>query len=113
VSGNSHFLVPDAREKLARLVVDLDTRPEGQRSLWVPGGFNAIARNGALFQAEATLARFDVKREPFYTLILRNVNERIEAENKIHSLTAGPNICVKKLKHWQVPTASSAKARLG
>jgi transcriptional regulator with GAF, ATPase, and Fis domain len=33
------------------------------------------------------MARFDVEREPFYTLILRNVNERIEAEQKIRSLT--------------------------
>jgi transcriptional regulator with GAF, ATPase, and Fis domain len=80
------------------LVVDLDTRPEGQRSLWVPGGFDAIARNGALFQAEATIARFDVKREPFYTLILRNVNERIEAENKIHSLTAETEYLREEIK---------------
>jgi PAS domain S-box-containing protein len=94
----SHFLVPDAREKLARLIVDLDTRPEGQRSLWVPGGFNAIARNGAPFQAEATLARFDVEREPFYTFILRNVNERIEAENKIHSLTVETEYLREEIK---------------
>jgi len=33
------------------------------------------------------LSRFDVEREPFYTLILRNVNERLEAEQKIRSLT--------------------------
>ena len=94
----SHFLVADAREKLARLIVDLDTRPEGQRSLWVPGGFNAVARDGATFQAEATLARFDVKREPFYTLILRNVNERIEAENKIHSLTVETEYLREEIK---------------
>ena len=42
---------------------------------------------GGHFQAEATLSRFDVEREPFYTLILRNVNERLEAEQKIRSLT--------------------------
>ncbi|MGZ8476789.1 MAG: sigma-54-dependent Fis family transcriptional regulator [Candidatus Binatia bacterium] len=83
----SHRLVPDAREKLARLIIELDSRPDGQRSLWVAGGFHAIAREGSSFQAEATLARFDVERAPYYTLILRNVNERIEAENKIRSLT--------------------------
>ena len=83
----SHYLVPDAREKLARLIIELDSRPARQRSLWVAGGFHAIARDGASFEAEATLACFDVEREPFYTLILRNVNERIEAEHKIHSLT--------------------------
>jgi PAS domain S-box-containing protein len=93
-----HFLVPDAREKLARLIVDLDSRPDGQRSLWVAGGFNAIARDGASFQAEATLARFDIKREPFYTIILRNVNERIDAENKIHSLTAETEYLREEIK---------------
>jgi PAS domain S-box-containing protein len=82
-----HFLSADSREKLARLIVDLDTRPEGQRSLWIPGGLAATGGQGENFQAEATLSRFDLEREPFYTLILRNVNERLEAEQKIRSLT--------------------------
>ena len=83
----THFLVPDSREKLARLIIDLDTRPEGQRSLWIGGGLTATAHGGESFQAEATLSRFDVEREPFYTLVLRNVNARLEAERKIKSLT--------------------------
>jgi PAS domain S-box-containing protein len=83
----THFLAPDSREKLARLIIDLDTRPEGQRSLWIGGGLTATAHGGESFQAEATLSRFDVEREPFYTLVLRNVNARLEAERKIKSLT--------------------------
>jgi PAS domain S-box-containing protein len=81
------FLAPEAREKLARLIVELDTRPEGQRSLWIPGGLSAMTRRGESFQAEATLSRFDAERRPFYTLILRNVDERLEAERRIRSLT--------------------------
>jgi PAS domain S-box-containing protein len=83
----SRFLAADSREKLARLIVELDTRPEGQRSLWIPGGLLATNTQGGKFQAEATLSRFDLERKPFYTLILRNVNERLEAEQKIRSLT--------------------------
>ena len=83
----THYLAPDSREKLARLIIDLDTRPVGQRFLWIPGGLTALTRGGEKFPAEATLSRFDVGREPFYTLILRNVNERLEAEHKIRSLT--------------------------
>jgi PAS domain S-box-containing protein len=83
----THFLTPDSREELARLIIDLDTRPDGQRYLWIPGGLTATGSGGGHFQAEATLSRFDVEREPFYTLILRNVNERLEAEQKIRSLT--------------------------
>jgi PAS domain S-box-containing protein len=89
VAGESvtRFLAPDSREKLARLIIDLDTRPEGQRYLWIAGGLMATARQGQSFQAEATLSRFDIDREPFYTLILRNVNERLDAEQRIRSLT--------------------------
>jgi len=83
----THFLAPDSREKLARLIIDLDTRPEGQRSLWIGGGLTATVHGGESFQAEATLSRFDVKREPFYTLVLRNDNDRLQAERKIESLT--------------------------
>jgi PAS domain S-box-containing protein len=81
------FLDPDSREKIARLIVDLDTRAQGQRYLWIPGGLTARGNQGGAFQAEATLSRFDVARAPYYTLILRNVNERLEAEQKIRSLT--------------------------
>ncbi|HEY7219675.1 MAG TPA: sigma 54-interacting transcriptional regulator [Candidatus Binatia bacterium] len=89
VSGQafSRFLAADSREKLARLIIDLDTRPEGQRSLWIPGGLVATGGQGGNFQAEATLSRFDSERKAFYTLILRNVNERLEAEQKIRLLT--------------------------
>ena len=83
----THFLAPDSREKLARLIIDLDTRPEGQRSVWIGGGLTATAHSGEIFEAEATLSRFDQKREPFYTLVLRNVNDRLQAERKIESLT--------------------------
>ncbi len=83
----TRFLTPDSRENLARLIVELDTRPEGKRYLWIPGGLTATTRQGGGFQAEATMSRFDVDRAPFYTLILRNVNERLESEQKIRSLT--------------------------
>lgn len=83
----SHFLAADSREKLARLIIELDSRPEGQRSLWIPGGLTAEAFKAGGFQAEATLSRIDLERQPFYTLILRNVNERLEAEQKIRALT--------------------------
>jgi PAS domain S-box-containing protein len=83
----TNFLTPDSREKLARLIIDLDTRPDGQRYLWIPGGLTATGNHGGTVQTEATLSRFDVQREPFYTLILRNVSERLEAEQKIRSLS--------------------------
>ena len=82
----THFLTPESREKLAGLIIDLDTRTEGQRSLWIPGSLTVVTACGT-FQGEATLSRFDIEREPFYTIILRNVSKRLEAQQTIRALT--------------------------
>jgi PAS domain S-box-containing protein len=81
------FLSPESGVRLGRLATELGARAEGERSLWIPGALAARQASGAEFQAEATLSRFDVHRRVFYTLILRNVNERLEAERRIRSLT--------------------------
>jgi PAS domain S-box-containing protein len=73
--------------RLGALAAELAARGEGERSLWIPGTLAARLTTGAEFPAEATLSRFDVHRRVFYTLILRNVNERLEAERRIRSLT--------------------------
>ena len=83
----SRFLGAGSAEKLASLIRDLDACPEDKQHLWIPGGLTARRADGETCPAEATLSRFEVKRQPFYTLILRNVHDRIEAERKIRSLT--------------------------
>lgn len=94
----THFLSADSREKLARLIIDLDSRSDGQRSLWIPGGLDATTESGEPFRAEATLSRFDIEREPFYTVIFRNVNDRLEAEQKIRSLTVEAEYLREEIK---------------
>jgi PAS domain S-box-containing protein len=81
------FLAPESGSRLGTLASDLGARHEGDRSLWIPGALAARLAGGEEFPAEATLSRFNVQRRVFYTLILRNVNERLEAERRIHSLT--------------------------
>lgn len=81
------FLNEDSREKLRSLIKKLDVGPEDRQYLWVPGSLKAYDVQGREFTAEATLSRFEMGSEVFYTLILRNVNERIEAEQKIRLLT--------------------------
>jgi PAS domain S-box-containing protein len=94
----SQFLSADSREKLARLIIDLDSRADGQRSLWISGGLDATTESNLPFRAEATLSRFDIEREPFYTVIFRNVNDRLEAEQKIRSLTVEAEYLREEIK---------------
>jgi PAS domain S-box-containing protein len=81
------MLDPSSRAKLATLVSELDVRPPGQRSLWIAGGLGVRRRDGTTFFAEATLSRSDLEGRAFYTLVLRDVNERLEAEHRIAALT--------------------------
>ena len=83
----SRFLAEEARSKMKNLVQQLDARPEGDRNLWIPGGLRAVCADGRELSAEATLSRSEAGRQRYYTLVIRNVNERLDAERKIQSLT--------------------------
>ena len=80
------FLTNASRGRLLYLTRELERRPEGKQSLWLPDGLEAIRADGTGFPAEATVSRFELEGRPFYTLILRNINDRLEAEARIRSL---------------------------
>jgi PAS domain S-box-containing protein len=80
------FLVKDSTAKVERFARELETRPEGRQQLWVPQDFVARRWDHSVFPAEATLSRFENRGQAFYTLILRNVDERLDAEKQIQLL---------------------------
>lgn len=92
------FLTDEGIEKLASLIQELNARPQDQQYLWIPGGLKAVCDDGNEFEAEATLSRFEMQRAIFHTLILRNVNERLEAERKIQSLTVEAEYLKEEIK---------------
>jgi PAS domain S-box-containing protein len=96
-----HSLAQNDQEKLRILIHDLNTKPEGQRYLWIPGGLSALRTNDTEFPAEATLSQYQMEGRAFYTLILRNVNERLEAEQKIRSLTIETEFLKEELHELQ------------
>ncbi|MDF0673381.1 MAG: sigma 54-interacting transcriptional regulator [Nitrospira sp.] len=92
------FMRSDDADRLLALTDELDKRPEGQRSMWIPGGLTARCPGGQSFPAEATLSRFELHRQKFTTLILRNIHDRIRAEEKIQSLTAETELLREELQ---------------
>jgi PAS domain S-box-containing protein len=97
------FVSEESRGKLAALIQELDARPEKERYLWIPGGLDAKRADGKDFPAEATLSRFEMRHGTYHTLILRNVNERLEAEKKIRSLTVETEYLREEIKALQGP----------
>ena len=85
----ARFLEPESTQKLSGLARALDLRPEGRRSAWVAGGLTGRTAAGEQFPAEASMSRSeDEHGQAFYTLILRDVNERLRAERTIELLTS-------------------------
>jgi PAS domain S-box-containing protein len=80
-------LAPESAARLKQLASTLDAAGDA-KSLWIPGGLTVQPLGGAEFPAEASLATFESARRKFFTLVLRNVNERLEAERRIERLSA-------------------------
>ncbi len=89
-SSGSHLEVvlgASATANLRAVAEELERRTGGDRHQWIPA-LVAEPSGCAPFPAEATLSRFDARGRPGYTLILRNVDERLEAERTIRQLTS-------------------------
>lgn len=95
------FLAHDDAMRLAAFMAEVNSLPEGKQQIWVKGGLRALSADGAPFMAEATLSRTDCDGQPFYTLVLRNVNDRIEAERRIESLTGQTEYLQREMRELQ------------
>ncbi len=74
-------------EPLRRVVREYQLR--GEPRLWVPEGLHALRAGGEPFPVEATLSRATTAGQPLYTMILRDIAARKQAEaafNRLHGL---------------------------
>ncbi len=92
------FLAAESVAHLETFVRELDSRPTGQRRLWIPQNLTACRWDRTTFPAEASLSRFENRGRTFHTLILRNVNDRLEAERQIDALTAQAEYLREEIK---------------
>jgi len=109
-----HLFTDESRGKLAYLAGELQRQPDGQQSLWIPDGIAGIGPGGEEFPAEATLSRYSVAGRAFYSLILRNVRDRVAAEQRIHTLvgeTAYLRAEIEALRGFEDIVGDSASLR--
>lgn len=82
------FLHHESASQLAVFANELNSKPPGKGQLWIPHSFTVQRWDKSLFPAEATLSRFSNRGQTYHTIILRNVDERLEAERRIQSLAS-------------------------
>lgn len=78
------LLTPSSAQKLGDIARKLDS--QSRQFAWVPGGLNAVRSDASTFAAEASVSRFDIQRCCRYSLILRNVQDHLAAENRLREL---------------------------
>ena len=78
---------PESRARLERSVGELMRSDAGQGSQWLAGGLRVATPHAESFQAEATLSHYRLHERDRLTLILRDVEERLAAEQRIISLS--------------------------
>ncbi|MBL9172437.1 MAG: sigma 54-interacting transcriptional regulator, partial [Verrucomicrobiales bacterium] len=81
------FLPPESAARFNSFVKEIGTQAPGARQLWIPQSLVVQRWDRTSFPAEATLSRFENRGQTFHTLILRNVDGRLAAEQRIQSLT--------------------------
>jgi PAS domain S-box-containing protein len=78
------LLTPASAQKLRNVAQELESQI--RQFAWVPGGLDAVRSDGSTFAAEASVSRFDMQGGCRYSLILRNVQDQIAAENRLREL---------------------------
>ncbi len=92
------LLSENGRDLFINSLKQLENLEEGEKYIWITGNFNISCKNGVTFPAEATVSLNESSKEIFYTVILRNINEKVEAEKKIFSLKAETEYLKEELK---------------
>jgi PAS domain S-box-containing protein len=92
------FLCGDEGSRLSAMAQALDDTSAERCSTWIAGGLRARAADGREFQGEATLSCHCRGPERFHTLILRDVNDRVVAEERIRSLTVETRVLRAELQ---------------
>ena len=81
------YFSEDGADRLRTLMRALSSGQHQESYLWVPGEITARAAGGRTFRAEATLSRCELQGADCFTVILHDINARLEAEAQIKELT--------------------------
>ena len=80
----SALLTSSSTQKLSSIAQQLDN--SGEASAWVPRGLDAVRPDGSQFPAEGSVSCFELGGERRYSIILRNVQQQLAAEDRLLAL---------------------------
>lgn len=72
-----------------------------QSSLWAPEGLTALRQDGTEFPVELTVSPSKIEGEPHFAFILRDINERQQAEEDLRALKLQTDYLLEEIKRGQ------------
>ncbi|NJL18500.1 MAG: sigma 54-interacting transcriptional regulator, partial [Nitrospira sp.] len=80
------FLSDPLRRVLTEHVTALEQGDAAKPYRWIPEGLTALRADGHEFPIEGTISQMEAAGKKFYTVILRDINERKQAEAELNKL---------------------------
>jgi len=80
------FLSKQFRKLLDDNLRAIGDKKQNLLQVWTPEGLTALRANGEEFPIEATISRLEIGGQKYYTVILRDVNDRKHAEEELRRL---------------------------
>lgn len=81
------LLAIDALQEVTNAIVLVKEKPKELPYHWLPGYIQCVGVTGRKFPAEATITEYTYENRSYYILILRNVLHKVEADEKIKTLS--------------------------
>ncbi|WP_298755660.1 sigma 54-interacting transcriptional regulator [uncultured Psychroserpens sp.] len=93
-----YFFDEESAEVIESLVNEAEKNTTKTINSFIPNMVKVIGSNETETLNEGTISKFGNETETFYTLILRNIEERIEAEDQINFLTKQTQYLKEEIK---------------
>ena len=90
----AQFLTDASRTKLLMLTETLDKYNREDRYVWIPGELDMISTSDDRFLVEGTLSQYKLDDDTYYTLVLRNREDRPGGDEKVKQL-------IHQTEHWR------------
>ena len=95
----THIFAQNELKKIKMLIQTLEKQSKDKRNLYIPGGLTAIiTADGRPCPTEGTLSTYEFGNDTYFTLMLRNEKERIEAQQKIHTMSVEAHYLREEVK---------------
>lgn len=95
------FLDPECESLFLKFTGELHSDNGSSHSLWIPQSLRMVDESGRSFPVEASLSQYEMHGNAFFTLILRNVLQRVRAEQTIRSLLEETSYLREELAEFQ------------